>query len=490
MPMNSIESVNYKRLLLITLLLGLVVFYWKLGDIALMSFNEARRAIPIREMFASGDWLLPRLNGELYLTKPPLLYWLGALAAHVMGSASEWAVRLPSAIAATLIVWGCYRYALKEFGAWPALFTAQILIANAGFAMFARRAEIEMLLTALCVGALLTALHYARGPEEGDQRGRGWLYLSYFLLGLAMLTKGPLVLLFVTLPLLIVAIIRRQLPYWQAVRDPVGWLIFLVVGLSWYLVVTMQLGMDVWVSIIHRDMLEKMQDTTSKPFLSYMLWLLQDFLPVGLLLFIHPLATLRRWKTQEDLFSLLVAIAVPLLIFSFFSNKHDKYMLPIYPLVALLIGKRVGEIFEQDGPRLRRLIKTVGLLLPFGYAVFYAYAEPHVFDYRVSVFPKYTAWAQETKTIPLYGYSELDSRLIYYAGRNIQLLDAAALKQQIDTRNPMLLLVESASIDEVRPHADCLVREFAPYLKKNKVLAVFGFGAACQVPKTPAEATQ
>ena len=485
MPVNSIESVNYKRLLLITLLLGLAVFYWKLGDIALMSFNEARRAIPIREMFTSGDWLLPRLNGELYLTKPPLLYWLGAIAAHVLGSANEWAVRLPSAIAATLIVWGCYRYALKQFGAWSALFTVQILIANAGFAMFARRAEIEMLLAALCVGALLTALHYARGLG-----GRGWLYLSYLLLGLAMLTKGPLVLLFVTLPLLIVAIIRQQLSYWQAVRDPVGWLIFLLVGLSWYLVVTIQLGMDVWVSIIHRDMLEKMQEADSKPFLSYVLWLLQDFFPVILLLFIRPVASLRRWKTQEELFSLLVAIAVPLLIFSFFSNKHDKYMLPIYPLLALLIGKRAGEIFEQAGPRLKNSIKTIGLLVPLGYTVFYAYAEPYVFDYRISVFPQYAAWAQQTKTIPLYGYNELDSRLIYYAGHNIQLLDAAALKQHMEENKPMLLLVESARIDEVRPQADCLVREFAPYLKKHKTLAVFSFGTTCQAAKAPTTTTQ
>jgi 4-amino-4-deoxy-L-arabinose transferase-like glycosyltransferase len=109
-------------------------------------------------MFATGDWLFPRLNGELYISKPPLIYWLAAEVSWLFGTVNEWTVRLPSAMAASAIAIVIYRYMRTRFGAWPALFAVQLLIANVSFAMFARRAEIEMLLTALCFFSFLSAM--------------------------------------------------------------------------------------------------------------------------------------------------------------------------------------------------------------------------------------------------------------------------------------------------------------------------------------------
>jgi hypothetical protein len=128
---------------------------------------------------------------------------------------------------------------------------------------------------------------------------------------------------------------------------------------------------------------------------------------------------------------------------------------------------------------LRRFLLASGLLLPAGYAVFFAVAEARLFDYRVAVFPQFSAWVHTVHGTPLYGYQGLDSRLIYYAQRTIPLLDEAGLQQLRERGTPMLLLVEGADISEVKPQADCLVREFKPYLKKDKTLAAFGFGSAC-----------
>lgn len=473
-PSTPVDTLLYRRLLLATALLGALVFYWGLGNIALMSFNEARRAIPASIMFSSGDWLLPRINGELYLTKPPLLYWLSTIAAHLLGSANEWAVRLPSALAASAMVIISYRYALRRFGAWPALFTAQILIANAGFAMFARRAEIEMLLAMLCSSALLAALQYTRGDGS-----RNWLRLSYFLLGLAMLTKGPLALLFVTLPLLVGALHGRSTRQWAALRDPPGWIIFLVVGLSWYAVVTWQLGPDIWATIAKKDMLNKMQGAAGEPFYNYFLWLLTDFFPVGLLFFVAPLATWRRWKTQGDRTALLIAVAVPLLLYTLFSDKHAKYLLPIYPFLAMLLGIRLGELLEHSGKILRRTLLTAGLLLPALYAGFFGVAEARILDYRIAAFPQFTRWLQTAPDVSLYGYRGIDERLMFYAHRDIPLIDKPALLRIKASSKPALVLVESAHIEEARPQTDCLVKEFSPYLKKKKSLAVFGIGPIC-----------
>lgn len=468
------ESKPGKLLLYATWLLVFAVFFWGLGDIALLSFNEARRALPARTMFQHGDWLLPHLNGELYLTKPPLIYWLSACAAHLFGNASEWAVRLPSALAGLATIAMVYRYALKQFGAWPALFSAQILIANVTFAMFARRAEIEMLLTALCAGALLAAIHYIR---EGNSRR--WIYLSYLLLGLAMLTKGPLVLLFVTLPLFIVAIYRKDSRCWHLLGSPLGWTIFALVGLSWYALVTWRLGSDIWASIAQRDMVEKMQGEDNKPLWSYFFWILVDFLPVALLLFIKPLNIWQRCKGRTDYLVLLAAVLVPLLIFSLFNNKHAKYLLPAYPMLALLFSMRMGEIFAAARPYRRRAIILVGLLLPSAYFVYYAFAEAQLYNYRVAVFPQFHSWSSEPQPAPLYAYREIDTRIIYYSALPIKILEVDSFKSLKDSHTPMLLLVENAYVDEVKTQADCLVKEFKPYLKKDKALTVYGFGSAC-----------
>ncbi len=465
---------HYRWLLSATVLVGAVVYFWGLGSIPLLTFNEARRAIPASGILASGDWLLPRLNGELYLTKPPLLYWLSAGVSHLFGTANEWAVRLPSAISATIATLAAYRYSRRQFGPWSALFTVQLLIANTGFAMDARRAHIEMLLTALCFCSLMSALKYTRGDG-----GRKWLWLSYFLLGAATLTKGPLALLFVTLPLFVDALYQREARPWQALRDPLGWGIFVAVGSSWFLAVTWKMGFGIWSSILQKDIVEKVSGSAGDPLYMYFLWLLADFLPWSLLVFVAPLSTWRRWKLQPSVVALIIAVAAPLLVYSCFGNKNAKYMLPVYPLVAILLGKRLGDLFEVAGPAMRRSLLAAALLVPVGYAAFYAVAESRVFAYRYSAFPHFTRWLAEIGGTPVYGYIDLDERLIYYAKRDIPILDKASLQDKRSANDSLLLLVEGARAGEIETAAGCVVRQFKPYLKKDRTLTVYGFGSAC-----------
>ena len=122
----------YPLLLRITALIGIIVFVWGLGSVDLITLNEGRRALAIQEMVSSGNWLLPHLNGELYITKPPLLYWLSSSLALIWG-VNEWTLRLPFALAAIAVLIMVYRYTVQQSGQWSALFAVQLLIANLGF---------------------------------------------------------------------------------------------------------------------------------------------------------------------------------------------------------------------------------------------------------------------------------------------------------------------------------------------------------------------
>ncbi len=468
-------SSTYKRLFFATVIIGLLILFWGLGTVSLTSLNEGRRALAIKEMFASGNWLLPTLNGELYLTKPPFLYWFSLIFSNLAGAVNEWTLRLPSALAALVTLWMVYRYSLKKFGAWPALFSLQILLANLGFAMLARRAEIEMLLTMLCVGSLLSAFKYTEAPAK-----KAWIYLSYFLLALAVLTKGPVALLFVTLPLIVAAIWTKDLLIQQVLANLKGWVIFLAVAASWYLAVSMQLGFDIWSVIVKRDMLDKMQaEDVAKPILSYVGWIIVDFLfLVGILLIrpralFHSIIAKREWKL------IITAIVVPLIVFSMFSNKHAKYLLPIYPFIAVVLGVWIGQFFDASNNRIKTLILSLGITLPVVFACFYMFAEKHVFAYRTSAFSQFQDWEKTVAQGVLYTFGKTDNRIVYYAGSPIKNLELDELKGFVSEKRSFLLLAEDDEANKLQPYPACKVREFKPYLKKNKSLLVLGFGEVC-----------
>lgn len=466
---------THPKILWTTVIVAAIVFFWGLGSMDLLSLNEGRRALAIQEMVSSGNWLLPHLNGELYLTKPPLLYWLSSSLGFIWG-VNEWTLRLPSALAAIAVLIMVYRYALQQSGKWAALFAVQLLIANLGFAMLGRRAEIEMLLTALCVGSLLSALQYIQ-----SQSSKNWIILSYFLLALALMTKGPLVILLVTLPLLIAAIYSKN-PHIKAVLlSGRGWLIFLVVGLTWYAIVSWQLGFDIWATIAKRDMLDKMQSESAKPILSYLAWIAVDFMLLIGLFLVGVKEFFKQQFQQSRQLVLLAATILPLIIFSLFSNKHAKYLLPIYPLIAILLAIKLAAIFDAATEAKKKIIVIIALLLPIGFAIFYALLEPKVFAYRVAVFPTFSAWVPTIKQTDLYAYQEIDSRLVYYANRPIKILDKHKLEQAKSMHRSFLLLVESDNLSALRLEADCTIKEFSPYLKRNKSLTVFGFGRVCKL---------
>src|SRR2546429_9269699 len=65
-----------RRLLAVVVVVS-QLFFWRLGRPG-FSDTEGMYAEPAREMVLTGDWVTPRMNGEPFLTKPPLAYWLAA----------------------------------------------------------------------------------------------------------------------------------------------------------------------------------------------------------------------------------------------------------------------------------------------------------------------------------------------------------------------------------------------------------------------------
>src|SRR5262245_66513355 len=102
-PLRSRSATWCLRVSVWVALLWIVVF-WRLGFPSLMDPDEAHYAELTREMLRAGSWLVPLLDGQPHIDKPILFHWLQGAAMTLAGS-TEFAARLPSALAAVVLFW-------------------------------------------------------------------------------------------------------------------------------------------------------------------------------------------------------------------------------------------------------------------------------------------------------------------------------------------------------------------------------------------------
>ena len=127
--------------------------------------TESLRAIVGAEFLRSGDWITPRLYGEPLLTKPPLAYAAIALMSWPFGGVTDWSARLPSAAAATFVVFLMYGAFRRTVGRLGGLVAAAVTPASMLWLDRAPSAEIDMLQLAWVAGAVLCLLRAVERNE-------------------------------------------------------------------------------------------------------------------------------------------------------------------------------------------------------------------------------------------------------------------------------------------------------------------------------------
>ncbi len=159
------------------LFIGGVAFLWCLGSVGLVDETEPLFAEAARQMTVTGDWITPYFNGETRFDKPPLIYWLMAIAYRLVG-VNEWGARLPSALSAIALV-GMGFYVLKRFGfssttsgststqTWFSAFIGSAVIALNPLMLIWGRTGVSDMLLCGCIG--LALLTFFCGYVERDQ---------------------------------------------------------------------------------------------------------------------------------------------------------------------------------------------------------------------------------------------------------------------------------------------------------------------------------
>lgn len=202
-------------LLLLTLLWA-GLYLPGLGETELKG-EEPRRIMPGLHMLQSGDWLHTVLGDTPYYRKPPLVNWAIAASVALTGQYNEFAYRLPSVLAVLTLVLGAWAITRPWLGAEGAFLAGLFILSNISMLEKGRLAEIEAIYIA-CSG-LATAWWLAAFAKGGG----GWKMwvVPGFLLGLGMLAKAPLHLIFFYGVVLGVCASTRA---WRALRHPAHFL--------------------------------------------------------------------------------------------------------------------------------------------------------------------------------------------------------------------------------------------------------------------------
>ncbi len=166
-------------------LLCTILWFVLLAHRPLFDPDEGRYAEIPREMLGGGDWVIPHLNGLVYLEKPPLQYWLTAFAFRCFGE-TEFAARLCTGLAgflslATVFFLGRNLWGF-DAGVRAVLFTS----ASTLFVLLGHQLTLDMLLS-FC---LLAALGGFLMAQVRHAQWRAWMLCCWAAMAFAVLAKG------------------------------------------------------------------------------------------------------------------------------------------------------------------------------------------------------------------------------------------------------------------------------------------------------------
>jgi len=146
--------------------------------------DEPRFVLNALEMIETGNWLIPHRGGEPYPDKPPVFMWATAISIMATGSV-RLGFLLPSLLAAMGTLWLVVDLTRRLHGRRVAMLAGLALVSTVQFALQAKMAQIDMLVTFwVILGAYGMFRHALLGPA------RSWWFIGCAAMGLGVITKG------------------------------------------------------------------------------------------------------------------------------------------------------------------------------------------------------------------------------------------------------------------------------------------------------------
>jgi len=324
------------------------------GRAPLWDPNEARYMLLARDILDSGRWLIPDLRGEPYLNKPQLFFWSVAVASLPGGEVTERTAALPAVLSSIATVAAVFAIGARTWGVGAGALAALVLTSTIGFFAIGHHGQSDVMVTAWTWWALYGLLLARRAGYAALPLGA-----FYACVAGAIMSKGPMGLLGLAAGFAAVAIVDG----WRdtvRLRPALGLVVLVVLLAPWYGTYLVGHGSSfVGDTVVghygswafRRGALARIES----------LWVLAYALPWTIFL----VGAATWWRRLADAERRLIAVwTLSIWLLVGLSGIHRaRYLIPIYPGLALLVGEFLARAAAHDGARaLRRAFYAFAVL--------------------------------------------------------------------------------------------------------------------------------
>ena len=348
---------------------------------------DAVQAQISRNMLASGDWVTARLDGVAYLEKAPLIYWMIAVSYEIFG-VHDWAARIPVALSAIGLCWLTMAFGMWAFGRRAGVYAGLCMGTCVGIFLFTRVLIPDVMIT-LTIAAAMWA--FLRVLDEEEAHRRFWAFVLAVNLGLGLLLKSLIGVVFPVAAAVIYLAITRQLfsrETWKRLHPLSGAFIIFLIAAPWHVLATLrnppyfaftmhsapgEYHGFFWFFFINEQLLRFLnlrypRDYNTVPriyfWLLHLVWLFpwSVYLPAVAKLSFKPADRAGRTRL------LALCWAGFILVFFTFSTTQEYYSMPCYPALALLLGSAMatGNEWVKRGTRVLGTVAALCAAATFG----------------------------------------------------------------------------------------------------------------------------
>jgi len=350
-----------KRPVTALLLLCLALYLPGLFTLPALDRDEARFAQATVQMHETGNYMVPYFQEDLRAKKPVAIYWAQAATTSIAsmfgaeetnGQPGIWAFRIPSVLAAMLVVLLTWRLATILYGPRTGLIAGTLMATTVVLVAEANIAKTDAALAASIMAAQLAIARawLARDPSRMDP-GLGNAGLFWVAMAVGILLKGPIAPMVSGLTLTGLVLVSREIRWVSLLRPVRGTLLLLLLTLPWAVSTWIATDGRFFGEAVGGDFLPKLasgQESHGAPFGYYTVLLLITFFPANL--FLIP-ALRKAWgERKTDAVVFLAAWAIPnWIVFEVVPTKLPHYVLPVYPALAILVAVLLAASVRDTG---------------------------------------------------------------------------------------------------------------------------------------------
>ncbi|MCQ2373803.1 MAG: glycosyltransferase family 39 protein [Phascolarctobacterium sp.] len=328
-----------ERSIMIIAVVAILTIFFGIGGVPLLDPDEPVYAETAREMLLEGDLLSPRIFGNYWYDKPPMYYWLVALAQTIFGD-NEFAARFPAGLMAFATSMMMYFSVTKLFNERAGFWSSIILTTSVEFFYLGKAAVTDSTLLFFMTASILSFLHKK-------------YWLMYVFMAFATLTKGPIGIVFPGTIIFLYLLFMGQIYKILEMHVIRGMLLYFLIAGPWYYAMYTVHGMEFINTFLGFHNVTRF--TTPEHASRVTIWYYFPVLIVGLFPWISLLpqavyAALSdsRIDDMRNLIFMHIWLGFVFLFFTICQTKLVSYILPMYPPLAIVIGWSISHMITKQ----------------------------------------------------------------------------------------------------------------------------------------------